>query len=48
MVVKVDPSIYRKYATIFPREEPLLYIKFNKGLYGLLGAVFPLYQKLVG
>jgi len=48
MMVKVDPSIYRKYVVTGRNGVPHLYVKLNKALYGLLKAALLFYKKLVG
>ena len=46
MMVKVDPKLYRKYVTTSAKGEPILYVKLNKALYGLLKSALLWYKKL--
>jgi len=48
MMVKVDPVIYRKHVITDAKGQPLLYVKLNKALYGLLKAALLFYKQLVG
>ena len=48
MMVRVDPKLYRKYLITSPRGEPMLYVRLNKALYGLLRSALLFYKKLVG
>ena len=48
MMVKIDPSLYRKYVFVGKRQQPMLYVKLNKALYGLLKSLLLFYRKLVG
>jgi hypothetical protein len=36
LMVQVDPGLYRKYLTYGKNNEPLLYVKLSKAIYGLL------------
>ena len=36
LMVKVDLSLYRKYFTTNSKGKPLLYVKMNKSLYGMI------------
>ena len=36
LMVMVDPIHYQKYVTYDTKEVPLMYVKLNKALYGLL------------
>ena len=36
MMCRVNPQLYRRYVTVTAKGEPILYIKLNKRLYGLL------------
>ena len=47
LMVKVDPSLYRKYVTINSKGKSLLYVKVHKALYGLLRSALLFYRKLV-
>jgi hypothetical protein len=48
MMVKIDPSLYRKYIFVGKGQQPMLYVKLNKALYGLLRSALLFYKKLVG
>jgi len=48
LMVQVAPNLYRKYITVDKRNTPILYIKIQKALYGLLRSALLFYQKLVG
>ena len=48
MMVKIDPKIYRKHVFIGKKGEPMLYVRLNKALYGLLKSALYWYKKLVG
>ncbi len=47
MMVKIDPSLYRKYVFIGKGQQPMLYVKLNKALYGMLRSALLFYNKLV-
>jgi len=47
MMVKIDPSLYRKYVFMGKGQQPMLYVKLNKALYGLLRSALLFYKKLV-
>ena len=47
MMVKIDPSLYRKYIFIGKGQQPMLYVKLNKALYGMLRSGLLFYNKLV-
>ena len=47
MMVKVDPELYQKYVIMSPKGQPMLYVKLNKALYGLLRSALLFYKKLV-
>ena len=47
MMVQIDPELYRKYVIMSPRGQPMLYVKLNKALYGLLRSALLFYNKLV-
>ena len=36
MMCRVNPQLYQKYVTVTAKGEPILYVKLNKALYGLL------------
>jgi hypothetical protein len=46
LMVLVDPVLYRKYVTT-ENGKPVLYVKVNKALYGLLRSALLFYKKLV-
>ena len=49
LMVQVAPNLYRKYITVDKRNTPILYVKIQKALYGLLlRSALLFYQKLVG
>jgi hypothetical protein len=47
LMVKVVPSLYRKYITTNSKGKALLYVKMQKALYGLLRSALLFYKKLV-
>ena len=47
MMVKIDPSLYRKYVFIGKGKQPMLYVKLNQALYGMLRSTILFYNKLV-
>jgi hypothetical protein len=48
LMVKTAPKIYRKYITIDANNQPILYVKLQKALYGCLRSALLFYHKLVG
>jgi hypothetical protein len=48
LMVKADPNIYRKYITLDAYNQPILYVKLQKALYGCLISALLFYEKLVG
>ena len=48
LMVQVALNLYRKYITVDKRNTPILYVKIQKTLYGLLRSALLFYQKLVG
>jgi hypothetical protein len=48
LMVKAAPHIYRKYITIDANNQPILYIKLQKALYGCIRIALLFYEKLVG
>ena len=46
MMVLIAPQIYRKHITIDGKGSPVLYVKLQKALYGLMRASLLFYQKL--
>ena len=48
LMLKVDPTLYRKFITTTSKGKSLLYVKIYKALYGLLRSALLFYHKLVG
>jgi hypothetical protein len=48
LMVKAAPNIYRKYITLDANNQPVLYMKLQKALYGCLRSALLFYEKLVG
>ena len=48
LMVKVDPSLYRKYITTSGKGKPILYVKIHKALYEMMRSALLFYRKLVG
>jgi len=46
MMVHISPQIYRKHITIDKKGTPMLYVKLQKALYGLMQASLLFYRKL--
>jgi hypothetical protein len=46
MMVHIAPQIYRKYITVDRKGTPVLYVKLQKALYGLMRASLLFYRKL--
>ncbi len=46
MMVQIAPQVYRKYVTVDKKGTPILYVKLQKALYGLMRASLLFYQKL--
>jgi len=46
MMVQIAPQIYRKYVTVDRKGMPILYVKLQKALYGLMRASLLFYRKL--
>ena len=46
LMVKVNPSLYRKYISTDKKGEPILYVRLLKALYGQLKAALLHYKKL--
>ena len=46
MMVHIAPQIYQKHITVDKKGTPVLYVKLQKGLYGLMRARLLFYQKL--
>ena len=47
-LVLIDPGLYRKHVTTDKGGEPILYVRMNKALYGLLKSALDFYNKLRG
>jgi hypothetical protein len=47
LMVKAAPNIYRKYITLDAENQPILYVKLQKALYGCLTSALLFYEKLV-
>jgi hypothetical protein len=48
LMVKTAPNIYRKYITVDEKNQPVLYVKLQKALYGCLQSALFFYLKFVG
>jgi hypothetical protein len=48
LMVKTSPNIYPKYNTVDARNQPVLYVKLQKALYGCLRSALMFYLKFVG
>lgn len=48
LMAEVAPKLYRKYIILGKNGEPLLYVKLQKALYGLLQSALLFYKKLAG
>ncbi len=48
LMVQVAPNLYRKFVMVDKRNTPILYVKIQKALYGLLQSALLFYKKLVG
>ena len=46
MMVRIDPSLYRKYVTYSAKGVPMLYVRLSKALYGRLRAALLFYKRL--
>jgi len=46
MMVHIAPKIYRKHITVDKKGTPVLYVKLQKALYGLMQASLLFYRKL--
>jgi hypothetical protein len=46
MMVQIAPQVYRKYVTVDRKGTPILYVKLQKALYGLMRASLLFYRKL--
>jgi hypothetical protein len=45
MMVQIAPQVYRKYVMVDRKGMPILYLKLQKTLYGLMRASLLLYRK---
>jgi hypothetical protein len=48
LMVKAAPNIYRNVITLDANNQPILYVKLQKALYGCLRSALLFYEKLVG
>jgi hypothetical protein len=46
MMVQIVPQVYKKYVTVDRKGTPILYVKLQKALYGLMKASLLFYRKL--
>ncbi len=46
MMVQIAPQVYRKFVTVDKKGTPILYVKLQKAIYGLMRASLLLYRKL--
>jgi hypothetical protein len=46
MMVQIAPQVYRKYVAVDKKGTPILYVKLQKVLYGLMRASLLFYRKL--
>ncbi len=46
MMIQIAPQNYQKYVTVARKGTPIMYVKFQKALYGLMRASLLLYRKL--
>ena len=46
LLVKVDPKLYQKYVITLEYGVPILYVKLNKALYGMLRSTMLFYKNL--
>ena len=46
MMVKIDPSLYRKYVTFSQKGVPMLYVQLSKARYRMLRAALLFYKRL--
>ena len=46
MMVRINPSLYRQYITYSNKGIPMLYVRLNKALYGMLKAALLFYKRL--
>jgi hypothetical protein len=46
LMVRVNPKIYRRYATKDSKGKPIMYVQLYKSVYGLLQSALLFYRKL--
>ena len=46
MMIQIAPQTYQKYVMVDRKGTPILYVKLQKALYGLMGASLLFYRKL--
>jgi hypothetical protein len=46
MMIQIAPQVYRKYMMVDRKSTPILYVKLQKALYGLMRASLLFYRKL--
>ncbi len=46
MMVQIAPQVYHKYVTVDKKGTPILYVKLQKALYGLIKGSLLFYRKL--
>ena len=46
MMVKIDPSLYRKYVTFLPKGVSMVYVLLSKAFYGMARAALLFYKSL--
>jgi hypothetical protein len=46
LMTQIAPEVYRKYVTVDRMGTPILYVKLQKALYGLMRASLLFYRKL--
>ena len=47
LMVKVEPSLYRKYITTNAKGKPIFYVQVEKAVYGMMKSALLFYRKLV-
>ena len=47
LMVKIAPTIYRKYVTTNAKGKPILYVQLEKAVYGMMKSALLFYRKLV-
>ncbi len=47
LMVKVEPSLYRKFVTTNAKGKSVLYVKLEKAVYGMMKSALLFYRKLV-